>query len=470
MLKEQQLRTMTPELTLLHDQHIQSTNPSKLFTSTQSFNNMHHTNSSSLEAINQDLLRCSLAMGVSSSNLEANKRKIMSISKRINHFLKNLHFLIPNEYSPNFRNPCWYFNVSISSGWKRLFSRSHVQYIGSKTVHTAAQNLFEGRHPRRKLICLPYFFIAGFPKSASTSLHVALTNHPHVVPPETKEPHWWTRASNVTMDIVDPDFANLSVYYYLSYFTHVADSLSSLDYHGENFITYDGSQSTLWDSNFFVDDQDYCAMPAVMSRILPNAKFIVIMRNPVTRLYSHYVWSFSNFYGTDTSKWPSSVKRNLTAHFHDLLSVDLSHFKECLKTASLFECVNIHIASRTHYSKNQPDTVTHKISIGLYYIHLKKWLQFYPKSQFLYLRMEDLATNPHQVMSQITDFLGIKSTSKEEVDKLFGMKANKQTTGGVSTAMEERTRTLLEEFYHPYNEMLAELIGDDKFLWSDQVL
>ena len=66
------------------------------------------------------------------------------------------------------------------------------------------------------------------------------------------------------------------------------DSWFSLLWPGRkhSVITYDGSQSTLWDSNFFYKGQEYCVMPAVISRVLPNAKFIIVMRNPVTSLYS----------------------------------------------------------------------------------------------------------------------------------------------------------------------------------------
>ena len=32
--------------------------------------------------------------------------------------------------------------------------------------------------------------------------------------------------------------------------------------------------------------------------------------------------------------------------------------------------------------------------------------------------------------------------------------------------MREDTRQILEEFFQPYNQMLAELLGDDKFLWK----
>lgn len=35
--------------------------------------------------------------------------------------------------------------------------------------------------------------------------------------------------------------------------------------------------------------------------------------------------------------------------------------------------------------------------------------------------------------------------------------------------MLNKTRTMLEEFYKPYNKQLAELLHDNKYLWEDEI-
>ena len=44
-----------------------------------------------------------------------------------------------------------------------------------------------------KLLCLPYFYLAGFPKCGTTDLYAHITQHHQIIPTKVKEPHWWTR-------------------------------------------------------------------------------------------------------------------------------------------------------------------------------------------------------------------------------------------------------------------------------------
>ena len=44
-----------------------------------------------------------------------------------------------------------------------------------------------------RLLCLPYFYLAGFPKCGTTDLYLHMTQHHHIIPTVVKEPHWWTR-------------------------------------------------------------------------------------------------------------------------------------------------------------------------------------------------------------------------------------------------------------------------------------
>lgn len=63
----------------------------------------------------------------------------------------------PFRFLDNFRNPCW---LTSATG---------------------------------QLACLPFFFLAGFPKCGTTELYVKLHKHQHVAKLLTKEPHWLTR-------------------------------------------------------------------------------------------------------------------------------------------------------------------------------------------------------------------------------------------------------------------------------------
>ena len=146
--------------------------------------------------------------------------------------------------------------------------------------------------------------------------------------------------------------------------------------------------ATLWDSNFFVHHQDYyCAMPAVLSRVLPNAKFIVLMQNPVTRLYSHYLHTCANRHCSKVLfKLPKQLQQ-YAPNFHREVVADVKHFKG---NRSLYECVNAN-----GFRSIACGGVGFRITVGLYYVHLSKWLQFYPKEHFLFLRTKDISADPH---------------------------------------------------------------------------
>lgn len=130
-------------------------------------------------------------------------------------------------------------------------------------------------------------------------------------------------------------------------------------------------------------------MPAVLSRVLPNAKFIVLMRNPVTRLYSHYLHTCADRQSKVLFKIPKQLQQ-YAPNFHREVVADIKHFKGCLRNRSPYECVN-----DNRFRSIACGGVGFRITVGLYYVHLSKWLQFYPKEHFLFLRTKDISADPH---------------------------------------------------------------------------
>ena len=99
----------------------------------------------------------------------------------------------------------------------------------------------------------------------------------------------------------------------------------------------------------------------------------------------------------------------------------------------------------------------------MYYLHLKKWMQFYPRESFLLLRMEDMSSDPYMFMRSITNFLHIDSLPYQSIKALATFKKNEKK---VLMEMLPETRAILSEFFRPFNEMLVELTGDKRFLWE----
>ena len=409
------------------------------------------------QSLVEEMMQCSLAMGMSRKELRRNMLNLTTVATKAQVFLTVLQSIIPANFSQDMKNPCWYSNLTLSTSLRAALS---FGLCGAKQLFRFATGLFQIRGGSRELYCLPYFFIAGFPKSGTTTLHKALQEHPHIIHPNAKEPHWWTR---VPLEDMNTEYLKLTVMEYLLYFTGVAKK-NNARYPKEGMITYDGSQSTLWDSNFYLDNEDYCAMPAIISRILPNAKFIVLMRNPVTREYSNFFYSC----GSNFNTWPKQVRENPAGQFHKAVETDITAFTNCLRKTnnSMHECVREIRSIRNGCGRGR---IGRRFPIGLYYVHLHKWLQFYPKENFLFLRTEDMSRLPLRMMNRITDFLGVDPVSKDQAQEWLRQKANAQTvytTDLEKFKMKPETKQLLEEFYRPFNEKLAELTGSKHFLWT----
>ena len=417
-----------------------------------------------------DLLTCSQVMGVSEKSLRKDSDIVNEVSRRANVFLKEIRSLLPLNFSTNCKNPCWMAERSIgaanhSTRWEEMIlSKFHSEtsgriqkgygwrynhYLSKPADKNSVNNI---------TICLPYFFLAGFPKSATTTVHKFLSKHAQIIAPREKEPHWWTRVLHLASSKeFNPEYFRISLIAYTIFFKNISSKLNkTLDY---QLITYDGSQSLLWDSNFYYKGQDYCAMPAVLSRVLPNAKFIIVMRNPVTRLYSHFLFSCKLQY---TTHWARFFQGTEAQVFHEQVTKDISAFKACLKTMSTFECTSRMIAIKK--SNKNCNQIWHKLNIGMYVLHIKKWLQFYPIENFLFIKMEDISNN---TMFKITQFLGIDSVSSEVAD-LLTKRENSLENKNLIHPMEARTKLLLSEFYKSYNQELAELLNDRRFLWEEQ--
>ena len=182
------------------------------------------TSKNDISPILSDLLRCSRAMGISETRLRENVNNIRQVEQAAEQFLDAVRLVIPEpSHFTSHRNPCFYSNMTTGGNLDTIllnYLRPEVgqglKRLRKRFLRETLLKMFVGHE---SLVCLPYFYIAGFPKSASTSLHEALQKHPQIASPFDKEPHWWTRVddlSNVTN--FPQDYAIFHVWTYLSFF------------------------------------------------------------------------------------------------------------------------------------------------------------------------------------------------------------------------------------------------------------
>ncbi len=93
-----------------------------------------------------------------------------------------------------------------------------------------------------------------------------------------------------------------------------------------------------------------------------------------------------------------------------------------------------------------------------------------PREHFMFLTLEELLEKPEEVAKNIWQFMGIPNdfTGLQQ----FEASTNEQTIvkyhSDPHLRMRQDTEQRLKEFFRPYSQMLADLLGDKKFLWGDQ--
>ncbi|XP_060063555.1 carbohydrate sulfotransferase 15-like [Ylistrum balloti] len=289
-------------------------------------------------------------------------------------------------WSPSYRNPCWTNN-------------------------------------KGELGCVPYFFVLGFPKCGTTDLFERIKLHPGYVPPLFKEIHWITRYRFFPL---------------------------SRDAKGQR--TRDFSPSTIWDTDL------YMQLPENKDRIVPVltpgnfvydmnpcAKLIIMLRNPVNRLYSDYL----HFYN-----------RKSPQHFHDIVISTIDLYKDCFRKWGIRPCVHHYYLEATGKAR---------LRLGIYYIYISDWLEKFPRDQFLFIRLEDYAVDTKSHLQEIFHYLDLPPTSEDLLNEMSSAapKNTRQDRKEDSDAppMLPETRVALEQFYAPYNKKLAILLNDKRYDW-----
>ena len=377
-------------------------------------------------------------------------------------FTTRLQHIIPppENFDLSFRTPCWRSYMHISPQILNIFHKSSRKTsVTVREISTILSSIFQSR-PTMSLICLPAVFFMGFPRSGSTQLYKMLIEHPHLKGGFRKESHWWTKtnfSAQFPQDIAD-------VVHYFSFFQ---DNLAYIEQH-PNTLLIDASQSTIWDTR---RSGNTCFLPQLISAMFPASKFIVLMRDPTERLYSDFNYLCSEELSRSHVEWrvPEEYLRNRSSMFHRAVVTEIEKFRKCLekekeKTSSLEHC--------THNALSGDSTglCGHvRLGISLYHVHIRRWLREFPRSQFLFLRTDDLATKPLPLLEETWEFLGVARQRAKDFGSLLHehlhSAAGHESNRNLALAMSEQTKALLDDFFRPYNDKLADLLGDERFRW-----
>lgn len=412
---------------------------------------LYHTH-----GISKDVGHVYLAVGVTPSPLTTAKRSMRvadpsqkEVRERLDQIVASIKSVLPAKFEPRYANPCWYAKAS-----PLLDLSSHPRPI--------------------RLACLPKFFLIGYPKCGTTQLYNLLSLHPQFAHPLRKELHWWTRPHNFSSQMETAE----SVLEYVFLMQPAARKM--LNTKRTDLVTGDLSASTAWRLPFEMGLSFSLpeSMPYILSKIFPDTKYIVIMRDPVEHIYSRF------WYSCEVSKIVD--KGNILLHhgpwiFEQMVNVDIHQMKQCIRDHGAYRC-SFDSSLRRSYSvppvvnEAEKSLIDHRkcgyiqFTDSIYYVTLKEWLKLIPMDRFLFLRTEDLASDPVSAAQQIFKFLELEELEPQHLHASLADlgKSNEQNyihEGNLTIT--PKARSILNEFIEPFNQDLAKLLHDDKFLWRD---
>lgn len=251
----------------------------------------------------------------------------------------------------------------------------------------------------KSLLRLPDFLIGGAPRSGTTWLYSLLDRHPSVymAKPVAPEPKFF---------LVDELYSRGLEYYARTWFAEAGSAPLA------------GEKST--------DYLESAPAAARISRDLPAAKLVFILREPVERAFSNYLWTRMN--GLETADIATAIR--------------------------LEEQREAELPSRLRYARPYS-----YFSRGLYADMLQPYFDRFPREQILVLRFEDIGTGPRALAERLHRFLGIEPRGAD-TDGLGVINAAERTGD-----MPDDVRQALAARYAEPNRRLARMLGSDFTMW-----
>lgn len=215
-----------------------------------------------------------------------------------------------------------------------------------------------------------------------------------------------------------------------------------------------------------------------LRNVLPCARFIIMIRDPVERLYSDYIY-FSGRQYYYTKAGHTDMSKITPRDFHEKCVAGIQWWKLCMLQHKNDANVCLHSTTATT-TKGIPNLNTSHNKCwsnsnytckafrnGFYYYYIKDWLEVFPKSHFKFVRLEDYSRNMYSTLNEVLKFLGVRWFDNNEMQVLQRMV--KMVPGGATLRdqyppMMDQTRQMLTEFYRETNVKLTKLLGDDQLL------
>lgn len=198
-----------------------------------------------------------------------------------------------------------------------------------------------------KSIHLPNFLICGAPKAGTTSLYEYLAQHPEICMSNPKETDYFQHNYDKGID------------WYASCFAH---------YQGEKVV---GEASP--------GNMIHPLAPKRIKELIPNAKIIMILRDPIDRVFSQFLYSITR--------------------------------GECVPGSSF-----------SRFIRNEADVWRNRvIELGMYEEQIKRYMEYFPQEQMKIYFYEELKNNTEWLVKDLYKFIDVDSIFKPRLDERYNV-------------------------------------------------
>lgn len=326
-----------------------------------------------------------------------------------------------------------------------------------------------GSHVKCRVRCLPYYIVLGLAKCGTTDFNRRIHEHPLIFNTVMKEPFYWSHIRFLINATIGDyaDFFDYGLNRYISkpfidevtgkkYYPYISGELSSFTFTDDAWwMEQPGNEGQLDPKYLKVHD---------MYSVLPDTKLIVLLRNPTTRLYSSY-----NMYRQHEGR-----HNPRDFHMRVLKSIEWWHNCTVLKQLPRRRCIYgsppempplVADLGNRWYGETNVANYSAALMKGMYAVIAKDWLSIYPREQFLAIKTEEYAKDPSRTFNEVVfPYLGVPLMNNTEVQVIENKDVANQRA---YEPMLPHTKQILDDFYEPFNRELADLLGDDKWLWKD---
>ncbi|HTA92590.1 MAG TPA: sulfotransferase, partial [Polyangiaceae bacterium] len=213
----------------------------------------------------------------------------------------------------------------------------------------------------------PDFFILGAAKSGTTSLQAWLAQHSEIAMSEPKEPFYF-----------EAEYDRGVAFYWHRYFSH-------------------------WDGERLVGEARHrnLYLPYVPERIsasAPDARLVVILRDPVRRAMSHW-WH-----------WFARGREDL--YFEEALEQDMARIATANEISTPAQ-IAFYAAQLGADGRGPHRTY---LDTGYYAIQLRRYFELFPRDRFKIMILEEVVENPQQHCADLFEFLHVNPAGAAAID------------------------------------------------------